>query len=219
MCGMGAWGVQSQQFSIYFIEHSFFYCFLSNVRRSNNNNMRGMQCDPVLILIFFPLSFFVFWSIGVENITEPLCAECSFQGGMSRERGTVERGGGSLEHADDLRADIFHTFHTHDMIKLELEMSSSKWQTTRYVDRYIHTSYICVSARYTASYLWTLRVQFPPPPPPPFHQAKCNLWPQHFQMNLKIIFLFAVEIVPIILKIEHNDCLPLSPYSLPLCLC
>lgn len=125
------------------------------------------------------------------------------RGNESRE-GDSGEGVGPLEHADDLRADIFHTFHTHDMIKLELEMSSSKWQTTRYVDRYIHT-YICVSARYTASYLWTLRVQFPLPPPPPFHQAKCNLWPQHFQMNLKIIFLFAVEIVPIILKIEHND--------------
>lgn len=32
-------------------------------------------------------------------------------------------------------------------------------------------------------------------------------------MNLKIIFLFAVEIVPIILKIEHNDYLPLSPLA------
>lgn len=41
-------------------------------------------------------------------------------------------------------------------------------------------------------------------------------------MNLKIIFLFAVEIVPIILKIEHNDYLPLSPLaslSLSLFLC
>lgn len=84
------------------------------------------------------------------------------RGNESREVGEVV---GPLEHADDLRADIFHTFHTHDMIKLELEMSSRKWQTTRYVDRYIHTSYICVSARYTASYLWTLRVQFPLSPP------------------------------------------------------
>lgn len=35
-------------------------------------------------------------------------------------------------------------------------------------------------------------------------------------MKLKIIFLFAVEIVPIILKIEHNDYLPLSLPSVSL---
>lgn len=37
-------------------------------------------------------------------------------------------------------------------------------------------------------------------------------------MKLKIIFLFAVEIVPIILKIEHNDYLPLSLPSVSLSL-
>lgn len=182
-------------------------------------------CEECNVIQFWFSFFFRYHFLCFDRLEwktlQNLCVRSAVSKGEWVERGGQWRGGGSLEHADDLRADIFHTFHTHDMIKLELEMSSSKWQTTRYVDRYIHTSYICVSARYTASYLWTLRVQFPLPPPP-FHQAKCNLWPQHFQMNLKIIFLFAVEIVPIILKIEHNDYLPLSPLaslSLSLFLC
>lgn len=167
MCGMGAWGVQSQQFSIYFIEHSFFYCFLSNVRRSNNNNMRGMQCDPVLILIFFPLSFFVFWSIGVENITEPLCAECSFQGGMSRERGTVERGGvfRTCRRPSGRHFPHFpHTWHDQTWAWDVIE------QVTNYkIRRQIHTYivHLCICQIHGQLSL-DIASAVPPTPPPPF---------------------------------------------------
>lgn len=162
------------------------------------------ECNVIQFWFFFSVIIFcvlIDWS-GKYYRT----SVCGVQFPRGNESRKVGEGVGPLEHADDLRADIFHTFHRHNMIKLELEMSSSKWQTTRYI---VH---LCICQIHGQL---SLDIASAVAPIPPFHQAKCNLWPQHFQMNLKIIFLFAVEIVPIILKIEHNDCLCLSLPLLP----
>lgn len=144
----------------------FFIVFLSNVRRSNNNNMRGMQCDPVLIH-FFRYHFLCFDRLEWK-ILQNLCVRSAVSKGEWVEKGGGE-GVGPLEHADDLGADIFHTFHRHNMIKLELEMSSSKWQTTRYVDRYIHTYivHLCICQIHGQLSL-DIASAVPPIPPPPF---------------------------------------------------
>lgn len=136
MCGMGAWGVQSQQFSIYFIEHSFFYCFLSNVRRSNNSNMRGMQCDPVLILIFFRYHFLCFDRLEWKTL-QNFCVRSAVSKGE-----WVERGG-------QWRGQTFSTLSTHmtwSNLSLRCHRASDKLQDTS-TDTYIHTSV----------YLWDTR--------------------------------------------------------------
>lgn len=196
----------------------FLLFFVKCAKKQQQQHARNAMWSSFDSHFFSVIIFCVLIDWSGKHYRTSVCGVQFPRGNESRE-GDSGEGIGPLEHADDLRADIFHTFHTHDMIKLELEMSSSKWQTTRYVDRYIHTYiHLCICQIHGQLSL-DIASAVPLSPLPPFHQAKCNLWPQHFQMNLKIIFLFAVEIVPIILKIEHNDCLPLSPYSLPLCLC
>lgn len=165
MCGMGAWGVQSQQFSIYFIEHSFFYCFLSNVRRSNNSNMRGMQCDPVLILIFFSYHFLCFDRLEWKTL-QNLCVRSAVSKGDWVEKGG--RGGWAFRTCRRPSGRHFphfpHTWHDQTWAWDVIE------QVTNYkIRRQIHTYivHLCICQIHGQLSL-DIASAVPPTPPPPF---------------------------------------------------
>lgn len=66
-----------------------------------------MQCDPVLILIPFRYQFLIDSNrFECKTLQNPCVWSAVSKGEWESE------GGGALEHADDLGADIFHTFHT-----------------------------------------------------------------------------------------------------------